>query len=166
MLRLSANKGEKCPCGKRATATVMSEDGQRALMPCCMKCGLICMELDRRRKDDEAGHVLTPELRRWFATDSGLSSKTIASVLVSELRGCAPECNVPHDPDDFGRCYRLLKLIPNGVQRLGEVAKRFPEWTGLVQNWAELTELYEEELPTGEAPKLYRRIQQLIGAAA
>lgn len=165
MMGLSAKKGEKCPCGKRATATLMSVDGQRALMPCCMKCGLICMEYDQRRKADSEAAGLTPELRRWFATDSGLSSKTIASVLVPELRRCLPEGDfrTPADPSDFGRCYRLLKIIPKGRERLGEVAAKFPEWSGLVKNWGELTDLYEEELPSGEAPKLYARIKQLTG---
>lgn len=169
MLSLSAAKGSKCPCGKRAKATLMSRDGRRELLPCCTKCGLIGMEFLQRRERDEAasGSSVAPDLQKWFTTDSGMSSMTIASVLVPELRqACLARLNHdagfwPRDPDDFGRCYRLLKLIPNGVERLSEVASAYPAWARLVAAWPELTGLYEEEEPSGRSPKLYRRIKEL-----
>jgi hypothetical protein len=71
------------------------------------------------------------------------------------------EYDVPHDPADFGRCYRLLKVMPSWRARLPEVAARFPEWRGFVDAWDELTALYEEALPAGPAPKLYARMQEL-----
>jgi hypothetical protein len=163
MMQLSANKGERCQCGKRANATLMSSDGKRPLLPCCTKCGLICLEYTQRREADAGSGALAPELRRWLSTDSGVSSKTIASVLVPALRFCVDESGacIPWDPDDFGRCYRLLKLIPDGAERMGEVAAKYPEWKALVANWPELTRLYEEERPSGRLPRLYKRMQEL-----
>ncbi|MFI5296496.1 MAG: hypothetical protein ACHREM_00240 [Polyangiales bacterium] len=68
----------------------------------------------------------------------------------------------PLDPSDFGRCYRFLKLFPNlNVAPAGE---RWPHWKPFVEAWPELTALYEEELPSGAAPKLYARLRQLNDA--
>lgn len=169
MLSLSAPKGSKCPCGKRAKSTLMSSDGLRPLSPCCTKCGLIFMTFKQMVEADEMTRLVkvTPELQKWFATDAGTSSMTIASVLVPALREACLARNhhsgpsVPWDPDDFGRCYRLLKLIPNGVERMPEVAAAHPRWAKLVAAWPELTALFEEEAPSGRAPKLYARMKEL-----
>jgi hypothetical protein len=108
------------------------------------------------------------ELRDFIVGKSGLSSRTLISVLVPEfaqvcqdVNGRSPLGDNPWDPEDFGRCYRALKLIPGGAERIGEVAKAYPEWAGLAANWAELTALFEEEAPSGRAPKLYQRMQEL-----
>jgi hypothetical protein len=114
---------------------------------------------------------ITPELQKWFSTDAGTSSMTIASVLVPGLRQAALarlgdySRSVPLDPDDFGRCYRLLKLIPDGLARMPEVAAEHAPWKGMVAAWGELTSLYEEEAPNhrGNAPKLYRRMKEIRG---
>lgn len=95
----------------------------------------------------------------WIASDdTGISSKTIWAVMMNAEIDYA---HVPWDPADFGRCYRLLEAVPEWKPRLGEVAKKYPAWTGLVENWPELEALYLEELPTGKAPKLYQRMKQL-----
>jgi hypothetical protein len=87
--------------------------------------------------------------------DTGTSSKTIFAV----MRGTEPNhADMPYDPDDFGRCYRLLALIPEWRLRLGEVAAKYPRWTGLIDNWGKLTELYEAE----NWKQLYARMQELI----
>lgn len=68
-----------------------------------------------------------------------------------------PFCvGVPKDPDDFGRCYRLLLFIPEWLPRLEEMSAQFPEWTGLVREWEELTHLYNND-----HDKLYERLQVL-----
>jgi hypothetical protein len=71
---------------------------------------------------------------------------------------------VPRDPADFGRCYRLLKVMPSWRDRLSEVSAQFPAWKSLVDTWDELTALYEEESPKQYLPKLYRRMQELNAA--
>jgi hypothetical protein len=98
--------------------------------------------------------------------DTGISSETIWSVLLRRtIARSYWHPDVPHDPADFGRCYRLLKIMPSWRGRLPEVAAKYPAWKPLVDAWDELTALYEEELPRGTAPKLYKRMRQLRGEA-
>jgi hypothetical protein len=100
----------------------------------------------------------TPEA--WLrGRDTGISSLTIFAVLNNQVVN--NHYDVPHDPDDFGRCYRLLKLFPSWRPRLPEVAARFPEWGPLIQEWSEIERLYEEELPLHTMPKCYALIQRL-----
>jgi hypothetical protein len=98
--------------------------------------------------------------------DTGTSSETIWAVMRGvQARWASP----PSDPSDFGRCYRLLKLIPEWRRRLSEVCDAHPEWSALIEHWDELTVLYEDELENGPvvkwtrmAPKTYERMKQLI----
>lgn len=97
--------------------------------------------------------------------DTGTSSKTIYHVMMGYAIKRSPyQFDVPHDPDDFGRCYRLLKLFPAWRERIAEVATALPEWGPLVREWEQLEKLYEEEShkPNGLAPKLYATMQTLI----
>ncbi len=98
--------------------------------------------------------------------DTGISSLTIFEVMTGiNLRpGILIHPDLPYDPSDFGRCYRLLNKFPEWRVRLPEVAKLYPTWSGLIDNWAELTTLYEEELQneSGRAPKLYARMQEIL----
>lgn len=72
--------------------------------------------------------------------DTGISSETI----LAAITGSTPRrSDVPHDPDDFGRCYRLLLCFPGWRSRLPEVAQRFPQWGPMVKAWDELSSLYE-----------------------
>lgn len=112
------------------------------------------------------------ELRHWLKHSGGLSSYSIVWALCPQLRdfvdGCAGGFELgytPADPSDFWRCREVLKLIPDGAARLGEVTKAFPdgEWPALVAVWAELDALYEEESQRADrmAPKLYKRMNEL-----
>jgi hypothetical protein len=106
----------------------------------------------------------TPE-GRWLAGgDTGTSSLTIWSVMTGQPmpKGRCP--GIPRDPADFGRCHRLLETFPAWRARLPKVAERFPAWAGLVAAWDELTELYLEELPSGQGPRLYARMTEIIEA--
>ncbi|HMI93818.1 MAG TPA: hypothetical protein VK509_20735 [Polyangiales bacterium] len=99
----------------------------------------------------------------WLAGgDTGRSSKTIWKVMTGGAVG-SPDWRpgIPLDPADFGRCHRLLEQFPAWRARLPEVAAKHPEWTRLVEAWDELSALYVEEYPTGRAPKLYARMQEL-----
>ena len=101
----------------------------------------------------------------WYESrDTGTSSMTIFHVMTGRpTKG--DEYSVPLDPDDFGRCYRLLNLFSDWKPRLPEVAVRFPEWRPMVERWDEMTSLYEKELPSGTAPLLYELMQDLQKAA-
>lgn len=103
----------------------------------------------------------TPE--EWRASwDTGISSATIWSVCMDRRAfSDLPVGDVPQDPDDFGRCYRLLRAFPEWRAKLPRVADLYPAWKPLVARWDDLTRLYEEELPTGSAPRLFALLQEL-----
>lgn len=105
-------------------------------------------------------------LAAWLSSDdTGLSSKYMASVLSDPSR--CRENNHPHDPADFGRCLRMLAAAPELRIKLPRLtdAKHGPVWNALAANWPELEQLYNEEHPTGQAPKLYERMRELIQKA-
>lgn len=89
--------------------------------------------------------------------DTGRSSLTIYGVMVGRPYH---DPSVPLDPADFGRCYRLLKAFPEWRARISEVAEMYEAWKDLVRNWERLEFLYEQELPSGNAPQLYACIQR------
>jgi hypothetical protein len=102
----------------------------------------------------------TAETRWLVSGDVGISSKTIWTVMTGwPIEGHQPR--TPWDPDDFGRCHRLLETFPAWRSRMPEVADAHPEWADLVVAWDELTALYLEELPSGQAPRLYARMEAL-----
>jgi hypothetical protein len=97
---------------------------------------------------------------KWMASDdTGMSSKYLACMIHNPSSGV--DFAYPYDPDDFGRCYRMLRVCPIICSHL-EDARTFPEpWPALIEHWVELERLYEEEMPTGTAPKLYARMKEL-----
>ena len=100
---------------------------------------------------------------QWIVSaDTGISSKTIWSVMMGvEMSWHA---SPPLDPSDFGRCFRLLVLVPGWRARLPEVAARYPEWAPLIREWDELERLYCKAVGEGVefATELYQRIQELL----
>ena len=100
---------------------------------------------------------MTPE--EWvLSRDTGISSKTIWAAMNGAKFDMA---DIPADPEDFGRCYRLLNHFSEWKKRLNEVALKFPKWGPLIEAWDVLTALYEEEYKSGMAPKLYSMMQEL-----
>jgi len=124
----------------------------------CPMCGSGNVLIGPFPKPTEAGDAVA-----WLTNgDTGTSSETIWSVLMGrDIPALSFRPDVPHDPDDFGRCYRLLKVMPSWRNRLPEVAARHAIWQPFVAVWDELTELYEQERPTGSAPTLYQRLAKL-----
>jgi len=105
------------------------------------------------REHVEKSNAGLSKLDQWiYGSDTGMSSKTIFGVMTGKQVG---EGSHPYDPDDFGRCYRLLKLFPEWVGRLPEVAARYPRWAGLIAVWPELTALFESK----EYEELYKKMQ-------
>lgn len=98
---------------------------------------------------------------QWIVgNDTGISSKTIWAVMMGAVEENPHpfQYDVPHDGDDFGRCYRLIKLFPEWKARLPEVAQRFPAWGPMVREWDTMEALFDEEIPNGlygSAPRLY-----------
>lgn len=99
--------------------------------------------------------------------DTGISSAAIWSVMMN-TRSPYGRYDHPHDPDDFGRCYRLLELFPEWKSRLTEVSTRFPFWAPFIRDWSTLCEAYEREIetPRREPLSLYRLLRSLASESA
>jgi hypothetical protein len=70
-------------------------------------------------------------LASWMTSgDTGVSSQSIAAHMTGGNRG-RWGWGHPHDPDDLGRCLRLLALFPEWAPRIGEMAARGVGWAGL-----------------------------------
>lgn len=97
---------------------------------------------------------------KWIVScDTGASSKTIWSVMMGVERS---DRSYPHDPGDFGRCYRLLTLIPEWRARLAEMATVSNYWSALVENWEKIERQYLDELAGNSAPKTYKLMQSIL----
>jgi hypothetical protein len=150
---------EWAPCFVPVPADLFAKVAKRAC-PACGSRKILCGPLPRATADGDAIGWLTNG-------DTGTSSLTIWHVLMRR-RWTDPHSrpDVPLDPGDFGRCYRLLEVMPAWRARLGEIAAELPKWAPFVAAWDEMTALYEEELPNGRCPKLYALMQRLRGGAA
>lgn len=103
-------------------------------------------------------------LQAWLnSDDTGTSSCCLASTLL----GFSREYGHPHDPTDFGRCLRMLRAVPEAMaifdtpEGREKVSSLSREWRCIVTNWNNMASLYEEEYPTGKAPKLHKLMRQL-----
>jgi hypothetical protein len=70
----------------------------------------------------------------------GSSSKTMWSCLMGNYNF---PVNIPYDPDDFSRCYKLLEAVPEWKSQLHKLKPLSKQWSNLVDNWDKLTEMYE-----------------------
>lgn len=52
----------------------------------------------------------------------------------------------PHDPADFGRCHRLLVIMPEWRGRIGEMAAYGKVWAALAARWQDITDSYSDEV--------------------
>ena len=97
--------------------------------------------------------------RFWLENgEHGGSSKTMFAVIgffpsVRNVR----EYVHPSDPDDFKRCMKLLKCIPQWRSRLDLMKAVSPIWERLVDNWDKLTAMYEAQDST-----MYDFMQKII----
>jgi uncharacterized protein YdcH (DUF465 family) len=104
------------------------------------------------------------ERQLWWLKDGehGLSSKAIFSVLSGrEVNEC--KRTHPSDPDDFRRCYLLLKAVPEWREKLHEMKPVSPVWSKLVDNWDTLTEMIETAMASKEnkATEMYKLMESI-----
>lgn len=105
------------------------------------------------------------KLDAWVqGTDTGRSSLTIYHAIHRKTRYV--NAIRPADWSDFGRCHRLLQIMPEWRSRLNEVADVCPEWKELVAVWGELEELYAagELYVLSDHSELDRRLKAIIDA--
>ena len=96
--------------------------------------------------------------------DTGMSSKTIWAVMLGlNLPGW---CCEPADPDDLGRCLRLLELIPEWKPRIGEMAAVSQSWARMIPHWDRIAASMAKEVGIDwskgrSAPKTYALMQMI-----
>jgi hypothetical protein len=80
----------------------------------------------------------------WIANGhAGTSSKTMWNCFMGNKH---VDISHPYDPDDFSRCYKLLQAVPEWKSRMYLLKKLSPQWSNLVDNWEELTRMYERNV--------------------
>lgn len=100
-------------------------------------------------------------LTSWLASDdTGASSQYMAYVLSTPADAEKFDYNViknshPHDPDDFGRCIRLIEAVPEFADRISKMSQHGKEWAVVAANWDEWAELYRLD----EGERLYRLME-------
>ena len=108
-------------------------------------------------------------LLEWITVgEIGISSKTMWAALMgtfSEGQHKGFNFDVPHDPDDFRRCLKLVNechLDKEDLRKIKEVVSWFAPF---IDNWDKMVELWNEESPSSRCPKLYEFIQELENRA-
>jgi hypothetical protein len=108
-------------------------------------------------------------LGSWLSSnDTGISSKAIATHMSGGTVRDGWGWGYPHDPDDLGRCLRLLELFPDWKPRMREMAARSPGWAGLVARWDEVAKSMADEVGISwekgkSAPLTYDLMKTAIG---
>ena len=129
----------------------------------CPECG--AREVGLGGAYSDTPHITAPIEHRvnWWQTrgERGISSDTIAAVMRGTHYTGSFGPDVPHDPGDFRRCKLLFDIVPEWRGRLNEVTERYPWFAPFEEAWPEFERLYEEEVSSGSAPKLYRLMQEV-----
>lgn len=97
---------------------------------------------------------------RWIVgEDTGISSRAIWAVMMGVHEHCRDR-STPADAWDFGRCFRLLKLIPEWEDSLHKMKAidfdktingvRYPKvWSSFVDNYYKMKRMYIREIALG-----------------
>jgi len=79
-------------------------------------------------------------LLAWLASENtGMSSLFLATYLTPEIK--ATEYSTPSDFHDFKRCLNLIRAVPLFESQLPTLARDFPVWALLIENWSKIAKL-------------------------
>lgn len=99
----------------------------------------ICEEFAKPIVKASAGMGLTD----WLGSDDvGMSSKFMASVLTGQFKA---EFAIPYDPDDLGRCIRMIQAIPELKDSIHLMSSHGTMWTAVANNWERWCDMYQAE---------------------
>lgn len=90
--------------------------------------------------------------------DVGASSKYMASVLSGAFFATHAH---PRDPDDLGRCIRLVDSVPGLALPVTAMAVHGPEWAAVAEKWSSWRELYRN----GQNEELYSAMRAAYAPA-
>lgn len=143
-------------CGrKQAVSYPMEIDVFAAMAKAFSKNHAACEKIWQEPTPDEAASEHQNRNKWMQVGEHGISSKTMYSVLSGNPLLPRNRYDHPHDPDDFRRCYLLLKFVPSWRNRISEMGSISPVWAALAENWDKLTEMLEAGMKTGKAPDMY-----------
>lgn len=89
-----------------------------------------------------------------------LSSKTMLTISLGVKPDFESDFKAPTDPSGFRRCHDLVEKIPEIAHFFPEIAKKVPEFKGLIENWAELSEVYKKDKALNASAELSYLIRQ------
>lgn len=117
----------------------------------------ICDEYSRELVSASAGMGLEAWLN---SDDTGSSSLYMAWCLSHSQFGYwqgrkQPEAAYPHDPDDLGRCIRLIEAVPEFGGKIPEMSHRGHQWLAVTTNWERWVELHAR----GKGRELYNEMK-------
>ena len=92
--------------------------------------------------------------------DTGTSSLAMCRHLTGKGYASDPKAH-PIDPDDFGRCYRFLRAVPEATAKLPLMADVSLTWSRMIAEWPRMEHLYERDLASGRSDELYELMQSL-----
>lgn len=98
-----------------------------------------------------------------LSDDTGVSSETMVAIAFDIPKRGHFGLDAPHDPGDFGRCYRLVQSVPEIREHFGKIGEKVKAFHGILANWDELSRIYLRDLPTGRSAELYEKIRKLRG---
>lgn len=102
-------------------------------------------------------------LRAWLDSDDvGMSSKFMAWVL-NGGGFSKPQFAYPRDPDDFGRCLRMVRAVPGFEERIDLMLEHGEHWRAVANNWHDWANAYDD--PDCDGSALYHEMQRLYGEA-
>lgn len=107
--------------------------------------------------------TLEYKIIEWMASDdTGISSKTMAFIAAGVPLRKIDYVSGPLDAGDFGRCYRLLKRVPEIRDHFPEIARKVKSFKAIIKHWDELSALYEKEIGSGRYIETTQRIRELL----
>ncbi len=114
--------------------------------------------------DETQKLVSVKDKMKWWIDNGehGTSSKTMYSVISGEPIMSRFDFSPPSDPDDFRRCYLLLKAVPEFKMMLFKMKPLSDVWGALVDNWDTLTGMLEKAMAgSGKSPEMYDLMKKL-----
>ena len=152
-------------CGTSQTMPVpMPVDIATAMMKAFYKLHKNCEKTWVEPVNDPDGKNEIQNERWWMEKgEHGMSSKTMFNILNNNGYRVQNYYNsFPHDPDDFSRCYLLLKSCPHLKLNLSRMKSVNPTWSNLVDNWDKLTEMLEWQLQYKKANGMLEFMYSLV----
>lgn len=151
----------------------LPEDGQDYPQPVTMASALMmqfaedhanCKKTWQEPKPETEGKTELDNAKWWAENgERGLSSMTIFDTLSKHLHISKFNERPTHpcDPSDFRRCYLLIKAVPQWEDKLHLLKPLSPVWSNIVDNWAKLTEMLEEQMVTHKPNGMYEFMETL-----